>query len=190
MNEKKRIILAITGGSGVVIGMRILQVLKDNDIETHLIISPGGYQTIEHETNYTQAQIQQLAYRIFTIDNFMAPIASGSFRTNGMIIIPCTIETLSGIAQTYATNLIIRSADVCLKEGRPLLLAINETPLHSGHIRQMKQANAAGAIIFPLAPSFYSKPKSIKDIIDHLAGRMLDRLGITNSLFKPWQSKN
>lgn len=187
MDKSYKLILAITGASGAIYGLRALQVLRNLGVEVHLIISPTGYKVIEKETDFSLNDIENLSEHIYSSDDFMAPIASGSFHTDGMLIVPCSIKTLAGVANCFATNLILRSADVCLKEGQPLLLGIRETPFHYGHIQQMSLASQAGAIIFPLIPSFYNLPTSIDEIIDNLLGRILSRMGIENDLYKPWQ---
>ena len=186
MDNKKRIILAITGASGANYGLRLLETLLSLDIEVHLILSEMGAQVMAEETNEKPKEILQKAHRHYPPDALNAPIASGSFPVNGMLVVPCSIKTLSGIANSYAENLVQRAADVCLKEGRPLLLGVRETPLHSGHLRLMSQAALAGAIIFPPIPAFYDHPKSIDDLVDATVGRMLARIGIENNLYQPW----
>jgi len=187
MNKNKRIILAITGASGAIYGLRALEILHALDVEVHLVISPMGAQVLIEETGKTLPDLQPLAAHSYQPDNLAAPIASGSFAVDGMLILPCSIKTLSGVANSYADNLITRAADVCLKEGRPLLLAVREAPLHSGHLHLMAQASRAGAIIFPPVPAFYSQPKTIDDLVNATVGRMLARIGIGNNAYHPWE---
>ena len=186
MNMIKRIIIAISGASGAIYGLRALEMLNALDIEVHLVISPMGTQVLAEETGKSMAEITPLAARSYSPDDLGAPIASGSYPVDGMLIVPCSIKTLSGVANSYAENLVLRAADVCLKEGRPLLLAVRETPLHSGHLQLMTRAAQAGVIIFPPIPSFYSQPKSIDDLVDNTVGRMLARVGIQNNAYQPW----
>jgi len=186
MTHHQRMILAITGASGAVYGLRALQALKTLQFEVHLIMSKVGARVLTQETGISLSDIHAMADFIHAVDDLGAPIASGSFLTDGMLIIPCSIKTLSGVANSYAENLIQRAADVCLKEGRPLLLAVRETPLHSGHLRLMLQASQAGAILFPPIPSFYQQPKTVEDLVDATVGRMLARVGIQNDLYQPW----
>ncbi len=186
MTEQKRIILAISGASGAIYGIRALQMLQSLGIETHLVISKTAGLVLKQETDMTAETLQAIASFFYQPDDLTAPIASGSFHTDGMLVVPCSIKTLSGIANSYAENLIQRAADVCLKEGRPLLLAVREAPLHSGHLHQMQLAAQAGAVIFPPVPSFYGHPASIEELIDQTVGRMLMRLGIENTYYKEW----
>jgi 4-hydroxy-3-polyprenylbenzoate decarboxylase len=145
---------------------------------------------ITHETDLPLEAVYQMADKIYQPGDLQAPIASGSFQTGGMMVVPCSIKTLSGVANCYGENLVQRAADVCLKEGRPLLLAVRETPLHLGHLRLMEIAAQAGAIIFPPIPAFYNKPQSIDDLVNATVGRMLARLGIDNQLYQPWDGEN
>jgi 4-hydroxy-3-polyprenylbenzoate decarboxylase len=184
-----RLIVAITGASGAIYGIRALELLKDLAIQTHLVISPSAEKTIASETDYNLEQVISLAAICYDSHDLAAPISSGSFVTRGMLVVPCSIKTLSAVANSYANNLIARAADVCLKEGRPLLLAVRETPLHLGHIRLLKQAASSGAIIFPPVPAFYARPASLDDVITQTVGRMLLRLGIPNPYFHEWNSE-
>ena len=186
MEPNKRIILAITGASGAIYGLRALETLERLGIETHLVITPVGIRVLKEETGRSPSDLRHLAAQVWQPEDLSAPIASGSFATDGMLVAPCSIKTLSGIANSYAENLVQRAADVCLKEGRPLLLAVRETPLHPGHLRLMSQAAEAGAVIFPPIPAFYHHPKSIDDLINATVGRMLARIGIANDLVQPW----
>jgi len=186
MKKVKPIILAITGASGAVYGLRTLKTLKKLELPVHLIISPMGGQILEKETGTSPEAVKKQVDRWYHSGDLSAPVASGSFPAHGMMVAPCSIKTLSGIANSYTENLIQRAADVCLKEGRPLLLAVRETPLHAGHLRLMSQAAAAGAIIFPPIPAFYHHPQTIEDLVDATVGRMLARIGIDNDLYQRW----
>lgn len=181
------ILLAITGASGAILGIRALQLLHEAGVETHLIISRAAQATIQQETSWKIEGVKALAKVNYSANNLGAPPASGSFVTRGMLIIPCSIKTLSAVANSYSNNLISRAADVCLKEGRPLLLAVREAPFHFGHLRLMEQAAQNGAIIFPPIPAFYGSPKSLEELIDDMVGRMLLRVGIENSAYKEWK---
>jgi 4-hydroxy-3-polyprenylbenzoate decarboxylase len=184
----KRIVVGISGASGVIYGARLLEVLKDTDYEIHLIISESGKLNFEIETQYKAAEIESMADRVWDHKNMAASLASGSFITEGMVVVPCTIKTLSGIANSYNENLIVRAADVTLKEKRKLVLVVRETPLHKGHLRLMTMAADMGAHILPPVPSFYHQPKSIEDIIDQTIGKIFDYIGIQHDLFKRWGS--
>ena len=182
-----RVILAITGASGAILGIRTLELLRKAGKEIHLIISDAARQTISTETNWSVAKVEALADVCYEPRQIGARIASGSFVTEGMLVVPCSIKTLSGIANSYTSNLIIRAADVCLKEGRKVILAVRETPLHSGHLRLMQQAAEAGAVIFPPIPAFYSKQQTLDELITGLAGRILLRMGIENDAYSQWE---
>jgi flavin prenyltransferase len=185
----KRIVIGITGASGVIYGIKMLSLLKEKDIETHLIISESGMRNIEIETTFKPSQVAAMANRFYDNQDMTAPLASGSFRTDGMIVIPCSIKTLSGIANSYAHDLISRAADVTVKEKRKLVLVVRETPLHIGHLRLMQTAAESGAHILPPIPSFYHQPKTIDDIIHQTIGKIFDYLGIEHSLFQRWGEK-
>lgn len=182
----KRIILAISGASGALLGIRTLELLRQAGAETHLIVSPAARRTIPAETGRSVSEVEALASFYYAVEDIGARIASGSFVTDGMLVVPCTIKTLSGIANSYSDNLIVRAADVCLKEGRTLLLAVRETPLHPGHLRLMRLAAEAGAVIFPPVPAFYGGPQTVADLVTGLAGRMLLRMGIENEHYHRW----
>jgi len=182
----KRIILAITGASGAILGIRTLELLKKSGVETHLTISRAARQTITSETDWTVADVKALASVCYEPQNIGARIASGSFVTDGMLVVPCSIKSLSGIANSYANDLVVRAADVCLKEGRKLILAVRETPLHAGHLRLMRQAARAGAIIFPPVPAFYGQAQTVDELVTNLAGRILLRVGVENDSYHPW----
>lgn len=181
-----RLVVAITGASGAILGIRLLELLQPMAVETHLVISAAGRKTIQYETDWQVEAVLALADRTYAADQLDAPIASGSFRTAGMLVVPCSVKTLSGIANTYTQDLVTRAADVTLKEGRPLILALRETPLHRGHLRNMLAAAENGAIIFPPLPAFYNRPGSIDEMIDSIAGRMLARVGIQNKHYPEW----
>lgn len=181
------VIVGITGASGVIYGVRLLQALKEmGEVETHLIISKRGEEIIEHETEYKVGVVRRLADFWYHIDDVGARIASGSFQRDAMVILPCSMKTLSALANSYADNLIVRAADVTLKERKTLIVAPRETPLHLGHIENMLRLTKIGSIIFPPMPTFYSRPGSIQDIIDHTIGRVLDLLNLDHSLVHRW----
>jgi len=186
VNAVQRLVVGISGASGVILGIRLLEVLKSLPIETHLILSPAARLTIRAETDWEVDDVINLADVSYSHRDIGASIASGSFATRGMMVVPCSIKTLSAIANSYADDLISRAADVTLKEGRPLLLAVRETPLHRGHLRLMELAAQSGAILFPPVPAFYARPKSLEEMIDHLVGRMLARIGIDNEHYPRW----
>ena len=182
----KRLVVGISGSSGVIYGVRLLSLLKETAYEKHLVISESGKLNIEIETDYKPAEVEAMADFAHDPNDVAASLASGSFLTEGMVVVPCTIKTLSGIANSYADNLLLRAADVTLKEKRKLVLVVRETPLHKGHLRLMTMAAEMGAHILPPVPSFYHKPKTIEDIIDHTIGKIFDYLGIEHDLFKRW----
>ena len=183
---KKRIIIGITGASGVIYGIEILKELRKKDLETHLIISEPGKKNIILETDYSIGDVESMADKVYDNDDLEAPLASGSFLTNGMIVAPCTINTLSGIANSYSENLLVRAADVTLKEKRKLVLLVRETPLHKGHLRLMSMAAEMGAHILPPIPSFYHHPKTIEDIIRQTIGKVFDYFEIEHHLYERW----
>jgi 4-hydroxy-3-polyprenylbenzoate decarboxylase len=185
---KKRLIVGIAGASGVIYGVRMLEVLKNRGIETHLIISEAGKLNIKIETDYDVDEVLAMADITYSNKQMAASVASGSFQTMGMVIAPCTVKTLSGIANSYNENLLIRAADVQLKEKRKLALMFRETPLHVGHLRLLTQAAEMGAHIVPPIPAFYHHPKTIDDIINQSVGKVLDYMGIEHDLFKRWDN--
>lgn len=182
----KRIVVGISGASGVIYGVRILGLLKEKEFEIHLIISEAGKKNIEIETGYTPNQVEAMADYVYDNRDVGAALASGSFLTGGMVVVPCTIKTLSGIANSYTDNLLVRAADVTLKEKRKLVLVVRETPLHKGHLRLMTMAADMGAHILPPIPSFYHGPKTIDDIINQTIGKIFDYLSIEHDLFRRW----
>ncbi|MBM3131249.1 MAG: UbiX family flavin prenyltransferase [Chloroflexi bacterium] len=184
----ERIIVAISGASGAIYGIRALQVLRAlSNVETHLIVSAAARQTILAETTFTLADVEALADVVHDARDLGAAIASGSFATRAMLVIPCSIKSLSAIANSYAADLIARAADVTLKEGRPLVLVVRETPLHLGHLRLLTRAAEIGAIIFPPVPAFYRQPQTIDEIVDDTVGRVLARIGLDNDLYARWK---
>lgn len=186
ITENRRLLVGISGASGAILGIRCLQALQDLGIESHLVVSPGAEKTILQETSWQVEQVKGLASRVYPYNDVGASIASGSFRCDGMVVIPCSIKTLSAIAHSYSADLLTRAADVTLKEGRPLVLVVRESPLHAGHLQLMTTAAHSGAVIFPPVPAFYTRPQNIDQIIDNLVGRVLLRLGIENDLYSAW----
>ncbi len=180
------IVVGISGASGVQYGIRLLKVLADMEIQTHLVISKSAKQIIQIETDYSPLEVEELASEVYGEKDFTASIASGSHMFDGMIIAPCSMKTLGSIASGISDNLMTRSADVCLKEGRKLILMTRETPLSRIHLENMLRAQQAGAVILPACPGFYSKPQTIEDLINIMAGRALDQMGIKNELYKRW----
>jgi 4-hydroxy-3-polyprenylbenzoate decarboxylase len=184
----KRMIIGITGASGVIYGIRALELLRAaGDIETHLVMSPSAARTINEETDTTIEHVRSLAHVLHNHKDIGAAISSGSFKTEGMLIAPCSVKTLSGIANCFDDELIVRSADVQLKERRRVVLMFRETPLHAGHIALMDQATRNGAIIMPPVPAFYHKPKSLDDMVTQSVGRALDLFHIDVSVVKRWK---
>jgi len=183
----RRLVVGITGASGVILGIRLLQVLQEMSIESHLVLTTAARATIPQETNWKVSDVLALADFSYNPADIGAAIASGSFPTNGMVVIPCSVKSLSAIANCYSADLLARAADVTLKEGRPLLLVVRETPLHRGHLHLMDLAAQAGAVIFPPVPAFYNQPQSIAELVDHLIGRVLARLGLDNDLYPQWR---
>ena len=181
------LIIGITGATGVIYGIRLLEVLSSiNNVETHLIISEAGEVNIKYETDRKMEDIKALANFAYDIRDVGARLASGSFKRDGMIIAPCTIKTMSALANSYTENLLIRTGDVTLKERKKLVMLVRETPLHIGHIKNMERLYEMGAIIMPPVPAFYHKPKTIQDIIDHTIGKTLDIFDIKHNLFQRW----
>jgi 4-hydroxy-3-polyprenylbenzoate decarboxylase len=176
---KTRIVVGISGASGVAYGIRLLEALKEVGAESHLVITRPGAMTIGYETRLKPKEVAAKADQAYAIDDIAAPIASGSFKTQAMIVAPCSVRTMSEIATGVTTNLLTRAADVTLKERRPLLLLVRESPLHLGHLRTLTQLAEIGAIILPPVPAFYAEPQSISDLVDQMVGRMLDILGYT-----------
>jgi len=182
-----RLIVGISGASGVIYGIRMLEVLKGlPEVETHLVVSNGGKLNIKLETDWALKDVEALADEVHSDQNLAASIASGSFQTEGMVVAPCSMKTLSAIVHSYADTLVARAADVVLKEQRRLVLMPRETPLHAGHCKMLFEATQMGATIAPPMPAFYNNPQSIDDIINHNVGRVLDLFGLDNSIVKRW----
>ncbi|EMT73985.1 flavoprotein [Fusarium oxysporum II5] len=184
---RRRIIIAITGATGAQIGIQVLQTLRKLHVETHLIISKWAAETIRYETDYSPAAVRALADHVYNSHDLSAPIASGSYQTDGMIIVPCSVKTLAAINSGICDDLITRAADVCLKERRRLILSVRETPLSDIHLRNMLDVSRAGAIIAPPMVGLYSRPGSIEDILNHIVGRMIDLLGLDSGNFERWE---
>ena len=181
-----RLTVAITGASGVVYGKRLLKVLREKNVETHLIISKAAEKVIKYELGRSKEDVEKLADHSYNVDDWSAPIVSGSFKTDGMIIIPCSMKTLAGIAHGYSDNLVLRAADVTLKEKRRLILVPRETPLNVVHLRNMLELAEQGVVIVPAVPAYYHKPKDIDDLVDFVVGKVLDLLGMEHTLYKRW----
>lgn len=181
------VVVAITGATGVAYGIRTLEMLRErDDIRTHLIMTRAARATLHYESDLSAAEVRGLADVVHSDDDLGAPISSGSFPTLGMIVAPCSVKTLSGIANCYDESLVIRAADVTLKERRRLVLLLRETPLHHGHIRLMAEVTASGGIVMPPVPALYTRPQTVDDIIDHTAGRALDLLGLAPATLPRW----
>jgi len=189
MNTKtpRRLVVGISGASGAIYGVRMLEMLKKTDIETHLVMSKSAEMTLVYETSYKPKDIRELASVNHPMADIGASISSGSFQTMGMIVVPCSIRTMSEIATGVTSSLLSRAADVVLKEKRRLVLAVRETPLHGGHLRTLTTLSDIGAIIAPIVPALYNKPKTVDDIINHTVGRLLDLLDIETEMVKRWQ---
>ena len=181
-----RLIVGITGATGVIYGVRLLERLREADVETHLVISRWGARTLMHETSYSREDVEKLAHASYPPTDMGAAISSGSFQTAGMIIAPCSAKTLAAIAHGYADSLIHRAADVVLKERRKLLLAVRETPLSDIHLENMLKLSRMGAVMLPPVPAFYNNPRSLSDIVDHTVARMLDHFGVESGDATRW----
>jgi len=181
-----RLVVGISGASGVIYGVRLLEVLKKKNIETYLVITPLAEKILEQETNLKKQKLIKIATHHYEINDLSAPIASGSFLTQGMIVIPCSMKTLTGIACGYSDNLLLRAADVTLKEKRHLVIVPRETPLRKVHLENMVKLAGEGAFIVPAMPGFYYNPETLDDIINHIVGKVLDILGIDNNLYQRW----
>jgi 4-hydroxy-3-polyprenylbenzoate decarboxylase len=182
-----RLVVGITGASGIIYGVRLLEALRGLRIETHLVMTEAARRVAELETGYSPAQVEALADFSYPNDQMDAPISSGSFLTAGMIVAPCSIKSLSAIAHSYNETLLARAADVVLKERRKLVLVVRETPLHLGHLRLMVQAAECGAVILPPMPAFYHQPQTISDLVDQTVGKMLDQFGLDHGLYRRWR---
>lgn len=187
MSEKQRLVVGISGASGAIYGIRLLELLAETGIETHLVVSRAAKATIAAETGRTMAEVMSLASVAYAPDDIGAAISSGSFSTLGMIVAPCSMRSLAEIAQGMSASLLTRAADVMLKERRRLVLMVRETPLHSGHLRNMLAASDLGAIVAPPVPAFYNNPQSLEEMVDHTVGRVLDLFGIDCGRVRRWQ---
>jgi len=185
----RRLIVGITGATGAIFGVRLLQALRAAEVETHLVLSKWGLQTIEHETGLTSPELGELATVVHGSGNMAATISSGSFHTDGMAIAPCTMKPLAAIAHGFGDSLVHRSADVILKERRKLVIVARETPLSEVHLENMLKLSRMGATILPPMPAFYNKPQSIDDIVDHIVARVLDQFGIAAEFAKRWDGQ-
>ncbi len=184
----RRIVVAISGASAPIYGIRLLEVLRGTaGIETHAIVSSGARATIAYETSWKVDDVLALASAVHDEKDLAAPLASGTFLTDGMVVVPCSVRTLGAIASSLNDNLIVRAADVHLKERRKLVLVVRETPLHAGHLKSMYDLSLYGAVILPPAPGFYHLPKTIDDVVDHTVGKVLDQLGVEHHLFRRWE---
>ncbi len=186
MKEIKKIVIGLSGASGAIYGIRMIETLNKIGVESHVVISPSAIKTIYHETDYTLEQVEKICSHIYDPKDIGAAISSGSFLVDGMIIAPCSIKTLSSIANSFNDNLLTRAADVTLKERRKLVLLVRETPLHLGHLRLMQSVTEMGGVILPPVPSFYHGPKSLLDVVDQSVGKALDQFHIDAQLFNRW----
>jgi flavin prenyltransferase len=184
-----RLVVAMTGATGAIYGVRILETLRDTPVETHAIISAWAEKTIAAETEWNPAGVMELADHLYDENNQAARLSSGSFLTGGMIVAPCSMKTLSAIANGYSDNLISRAADVTLKEGRKLLLLVRESPLNAIHLENMLRLARLGVVIMPPAPAFYARPKTLQEMVDHTVGRALDHFGVDLNLVRRWGEK-
>jgi 4-hydroxy-3-polyprenylbenzoate decarboxylase len=184
----KRLIVGISGATGAIYGIRLLEILSKTDVETHLIVTEAAEKTIRMETDWSIDKVKSLAKVVYDIKDVGADISSGSFQTHGMVVIPCSIKSLSAIANSFNVNLLIRAADVTIKEKRKLVLAVRETPLHKGHLNLMMNLADLGVIILPPIPAFYFHPKNMDDLINHTVGKILDLFHIDHHLFDRWGS--
>jgi len=188
-NHKKRLIVGISGASGVILGIRLLELMKEQpEWETHLVMTKGAEMTIPHETDYTLKQVTSFADKVYDNDNISESIASGTFQTEGMVILPCSMKTVAGIASGYSDNLLLRAADVTIKERRKLVIAARECPLSTIHLRNLLTLSEAGAYIMPPMLSYYNNPQSLEDMNLHILGKILDKFGIEISGFKRWEN--
>jgi flavin prenyltransferase len=184
-----RLVVAITGSSGVIYGIRLLEELKTAGVETHLIVSKWGKITMAYETKHKSRDVEKLASFVYPDEDLAARISSGSFLTDGMVVIPCSMKTLGGIVNSYAESLTVRAADVTLKESRKLVLVPREAPLNRIHLKHLLAASEAGAIIMPAMPGFYHRPSTMDDLIDHVVGKTLDLLGVKHHLYERWDER-
>jgi 4-hydroxy-3-polyprenylbenzoate decarboxylase len=186
----RRFAIGITGASGVIYGVRLLEALRRTEgVETHLVLTDGAKKTLGFETDLTPEDVEALAHRVHRVDDLGAPLASGSFPVEAMAVVPCSMKTLSSIARSYGDNLLTRAADVTLKEGRTLVLCPRETPLHKGHLKLLWEAADLGARIVPPMVAFYPRPRTVEEIVDQTVGKILDQLGVEHALFRRWEGK-
>jgi flavin prenyltransferase len=181
-----RLVVAISGASGAIYGIRALEALKKLRVETHLVLTDAAAQTIRLETDYSRTEVEKLAKETHRIGDITSKLASGSFLTDGMLVIPCSMKTLAGIATGYSDNLLLRAADVTIKERRPLVLVVRESPLSLIHIENMASVTRAGAVVLPAMPAFYHRPKTIDALVDQVVGKALDLVGVEHQLFRRW----
>lgn len=182
-----RLVVGISGASGAIYGVRLMEALRGlPDLETHLVMSDWAQRIIEEETGYRAAQVAALASRCHDNRDMAAPISSGSFLTEGMVVVPCSMKTLSAIAHSYSDSLLIRAADVTLKEGRKLVLVVRESPFHLGHLKLMVEVAQMGGVVLPPVPAFYHRPQTVEDIVAHTVGRILDQWRLPHHLYRPW----
>jgi 4-hydroxy-3-polyprenylbenzoate decarboxylase len=181
-----RVAVGISGASGAVLGLRLLEVLKEMRVETHAVMTKAAERILRDEHGASREDVAKLAHRLYDVDDFTAPIASGSFKVDGMVVAPCSMKTLAGIVCGYSDNLLLRAADVTLKERRPLVLVVREAPLSVVHLRNMLAAAEMGAVVLPPVLTFYIKPRSVEDLVDYVVGRALDALGLKHSLYRRW----
>lgn len=188
VNQKKRLVVGISGASGAILGIELLKVVRENpEWETHLVISKGAEITISDETEYEIEGVKKLADKVYDIKNIGASIASGTFKTEGMVIVPCSMKTIAGITSGYSDNLLLRAADVTIKERRSLVVVARECPLSTIHLRNMLNLSELGAIITPPMMTYYNKPASMEDLNRHIVGKVLDRFGIEVNGFSRWE---
>jgi len=186
MEKARSFVVGISGASGVIYGIRLLEVLKKAKIESHLVLTPAAKITIAAETEYSAQVVERLASRVYRYNDISAVISSGSFKTDGMILIPCSMHTLGALASGVTDNLLLRAAEVTMKEHRPLVIVPRETPLSLIHIENMERLARAGAILLPAMPGFYERPKTVAELVDHIVGKVLDIVGVEHNLFKRW----
>jgi 4-hydroxy-3-polyprenylbenzoate decarboxylase len=190
LSDKKRLIVGISGATGAVYGVRILEILsRIEDVETHVVLTKAGKMTIQVETPYSVKDVEAMADVVHDVNNVGASISSGSFRTEGMVIAPCSMKSMGGIAHSLAGDLLVRAADVVLKERKKLVLVVRETPLHLGHLEAMASLTRMGAIVFPPVPAFYHRPKTLDDVINQSVTRILDQFEIDVKLFHRWDDE-
>jgi 4-hydroxy-3-polyprenylbenzoate decarboxylase len=187
--NQKRLIVGISGASGIIYGIRMLEVLREANVETHLVMSKSAELTLVYETDFKPKDVRAMATHFHAISDIGASISSGSFPTMGMVIVPCSVRSMSEIAAGTTGTLLSRAADVVLKERRRLVLAFRETPIHAGHLRTMTALSDMGAIIAPIVPAFYNRPKTLDDIVNHTVGRLLDLFGVETKIVKRWKGE-